>query len=136
MSLVKRRAERWMTKNKKSDIKYDIRLFDNRTYIVKFTMLVDANVITKLAEWMIKRQGVKENVDLKEFEVDERLHGKVLKGFRKAIDDVEKQVQKDVHNFKFITFLVHKFKYIKKTEKEYEVNMVLKGDYTIAAFID
>jgi hypothetical protein len=130
---VKRRAEKWMSKNKKTDIKFDIRLFDNRMYSVKFNMTVPADIITKLAEWMLKRQGVKEKVNLREFEVDERLHGKVLKGFKKAIDDVERQVKKDIQSFKFITFTVEKFKYTAIDNKKYDVKMLLKGDYAIVS---
>jgi hypothetical protein len=129
--LIRKRAEKWVTKNIKSDIKYDIRLFDNRLYKVTFQMTVPSDIITKLAGWMLAKKGVKEKVNLSEFEVDARLHGKVLKGFRETINKVEKQVMADIAGFRFVTFIVDKFVYKDIGENKYSVTMILKGDYTI-----
>lgn len=130
-NLIRKRAEKWMGKHKKTDIRYDIRLFDNRQYSVKFKMKAPSDIISKLAEWMLKRQGVNEKIEMSSFNVDERLHGKALKGFRVAVNDVERQVKNDVHGFKFVTFVVDEFKYDKIDEKNYLVKLKLIGDYVI-----
>jgi hypothetical protein len=130
--LLMKRAERWMAKNKQTDINYDIRLYENRTYRVSFQMTVPSDIITKLAGWMLAKQGVNEKVNLSEFEVDKRLHAKVLKGFGKTIDEVEKQVKKDISGFKLVTFIVEKFTYKDIGDQKYLVKMILNGDYVIA----
>ena len=118
-----------MEKHKKTDIKYDIHCFDNRQYKIDFEMSVPADIISKLAEWFIKRQGSNQKIDMNEFEVDERLYPKVLKGFRKAIDEVEKKTQKDMPGFHFITIRINRFKYNKVSEDTYRVFIVIVGDY-------
>jgi hypothetical protein len=95
-------------------------------------MTVPSDIITKLAGWMLAKQGVNEKVNLSEFEVDKRLHAKVLKGFGKTIDEVEKQVKKDISGFKLVTFIVEKFTYKDIGDQKYLVKMILNGDYVIA----
>ncbi|MFW6121187.1 MAG: hypothetical protein ACOC80_09865 [Petrotogales bacterium] len=132
MSIVKRRAEKWMAKNKQSDINYDIRLFDNHTFFLDFDLIVPAGIINTLAEWFMKRKGVDAKADIDSFDVDERLHGKVLKGMRKTIQEVEKKTEKDLPGFKFITIVVDKFKYKRISQENYGVDIKFKGDFVMS----
>jgi len=132
MSIVKKRAAKWVEKHQKTDINFDIRLYDNRRYMVKFNMEVTADTISKLAEWFLKRKGINKSIELNEFSVDERLYGKVLKGFRKAIDDVEKNTAEDINGFRFLNVSIKDFKYKKKNKEKYEVVLKIEGDFTLS----
>lgn len=120
-----------MQKQKKTDIKYDIRLFDNRQFSLKFTMQAPADIITKLAKWMAKKQGETANMSIAEFAVDERLNPKILKGFRKSIEQVEKKVKKDIAGFSFVTFHIDECTYKKAAEKKFNVKIRISGDFVI-----
>ena len=132
MGFVEKRAEKWMEKHKKTDIKYNIHCYDNRQYLIDFQMSVPSDTISKLAEWFLKRQGSNQKVDMDEFEVDERLYPKVLKGFKKAINEVEVKTQKDMPGFHFITIRIKNFKYKKVSEDTFRVYIVIVGDYAFA----
>jgi len=129
MSLMKKRAEKWMSKNKKTDIMYDIRLYDNDQFRIKFNLEVPSDVITKLAGWFLKRKGINSKVTLDEFDVDERLYGKILKGFGKTIREVEKDTAKDIPGFKIVAMTIKNFKYKAMSNKKYRVDLWIQGDY-------
>jgi hypothetical protein len=122
-----------MEKHKKTDIKYDIHVYDNRQYLVDFSMMVPADIIAKLAEWFVKKQGSNQKIDIDEFEVDERLYPKVLKGFKKAINEVELKTQKDMPGFHFVTIRIKNFKYKRAAEDVFRVFITVIGDYAFAS---
>ena len=128
--LGRRKADKWMQRHQKTKMNYDIRLFDNRMFFLSFTMQAPADIITKLAKWMAKRKGA-DAFTMKEFSVDERLHSKVLKGFRKAIDEVRKKTAKDIPGFDILTLSVDDFKYVENGEGKYDVKLKLSGNYVV-----
>jgi len=130
MPIGRKRAEKWMGKHHKTDIHYDIRLYDTEEFRIKFDLEVPSAIITKLAAWFLKRKGLNANVTMDEFDVDERLYGKVLNGFKKTIKEVEQDTAKDLPGFKIVTMKVKSFKYkeIPNTEK-FRVDLWIQGDY-------
>lgn len=113
---------------KKKPVKYDIRLFDNRTYKVAFKTRIPATWITSVAKYLMQKSRVSEAESLREFEVDEKLHPKIVRKLKAQIDDVAKQVQADLPKFAIHTVKVEKFKYTKENDM-YRLDIELTGHY-------
>jgi len=128
--LARRRADKWMEKHKKSELRYDIRLFDNRQFFLEFTMKAPSDIITKLAKWMAQRQGT-DVFYMDKFSVDERLHTKMLTGFKKSITEVEKKTAKDIPGFGIIHMKIDDCTYEESAPSTYDVHIKISGDYAI-----
>lgn len=134
--LGRRVADRWMKKHKKSEIKYDIRLFDNRMFSLSFTMQAPSDIITKLAKWMAKKREDAQAMTMKEFAVDQRLYPQLLNGFRKAITEVEKKTKKDIPGFGIVTLQIEDTTYKETGDNTYDVHVKMMGDYTISESLE
>lgn len=115
---------------KKRPVKYDIRLFDNRTYKVFLITRIPATWITSVAKYLMAKSKVNEAENLREFEVDERLHPKIVKKLKSQIKDIEIQVRADMPQFAIHTVKVDQFKYTKDGQ-EYRLDIILTGHYGI-----
>lgn len=126
---MKRNAEGWFRKQKKR-VDYDIRLFDNREYMLAFTTTIPANWLSGVAKYLLKKSQQSEAERLNEFEVDERLNPRIVNKLRKHLKEVEEQVRKDINTFRIHTIKVEKFNY-KKNGDNYDVDIRLRGHYGV-----
>jgi len=113
---------------KKKPVRYDIRLFDNRMYRVTLKTVIPASWIADVAKYLIQKSNMGEAEAMKEFEVDEKLHPKIVKRMKAQMKDIESQVSEDIPAFKMHTVKVEQFKYTKEGEN-YRLKIKLTGHF-------
>lgn len=104
--------------------------FENRTFRCDFDMTVPADWVMKLADWFLKKQGSQETVTMDSFEVPEKLYGKTLKQFKKALFEAQEETAKKIKGFHILTMRIQNFRYTKDPFKnEFKVELSIAGDF-------
>ena len=89
---------------------YDIQLYSDNTYTLDFSFTVEGRVMKAAIEGLAKqhkfmfRESVEEEYNkIKHLTVDPRTYGFIANRLRKFVKRVEKEVRKDIKDFKIVS---------------------------------